>query len=218
MRKTLVVALASFLAVAAAAPATATTKDDGVPEDPFPGPIQAVCAVAIDLEPPAFGELPVFEDPVIGTAEGVSCAPEEIEPADAFANADVEAVVASEETHWEFKTNAAGQQTGQIRIRAEISPAGISDGVLQTTVTYKVTITPAGGGAARTETVVVQAHLFQGTGNSVGGHNTSAFPIPIPQGAKVKVQLETGSGHVRIGNAQKPYTIKAADQGERVRP
>lgn len=217
MRKTLVATLATLLALAAAAPATATTKDDDFPGDPFPGPIQTLCAIAIDLEPPVYGELPVFEDPVIGTAEGVSCATEEIEPADAFAFADVEAVVASEETQWEFKTNALGQQTGQIRIRSEISPAGISDGVLQTTVTYKVTITPAVG-PARTETVVVQAHLFQGTGTSVGGHNTSAFPVPIPQGAKVKVQLESGTGHVRIGNAQKPYTIKAADQGERVRP
>lgn len=215
MRRTLVGVLTS-LVVAVIVPATATA-DDGVvfPIDPGPVPVPALCATGVELEPPVPGELPVLEDPVYGTSEGVSC-PTGIESTDAFANADVEVVVATEETQWEFRT-VGGLQTGQIRIRAEVLPAGIGDATLGTTIQYKVTVT-AGNAAPRIETVVVQAILGQGGGTYVGGHNTSNFNPPIPAGAKVKVELVTGTGQVRIGTTNKPFTIKPADQGEKVRP
>lgn len=217
MRKTLMVGLATLLALAVAAPATATNKDDGVPTDPFPLPAHPVCVFPIDVDPPApvYGELPVLEDPVHSETDGVACS--STVGVEAFANADVEVVVAKVTTDWDFN-NAAHPQAGQITIKTIVSPATAGDAITPLSITYEVSVTV--GMNTKIETVTVQVGLAQGNTGAVGGFNVTGFAQPIPAGATVKVRtLNPTLGQVRIGNVvQRGFTIKPADHGAKVKP
>lgn len=221
MRKTLMVGLATLLALAVAAPATATTKDDGVPidpTDPFPIPGHTLCLFPIDIDPPApvYGELPVLEDPVHSETDGVACSKGGVE-FEAFANADVEVVVAKVTTDWDFN-NAAHPQAGQITIKTVVSPATAGDAILPLNITYEVSVTV--GMNTRIENVTVQVGLAQGNTGAVGGFNVTGFAQPIPPGANVKVRtINPTLGQVRIGNVvQRGFTVKPADHGAKVKP
>lgn len=219
MRKTLVSVLASLLALAMATPAAATAKDDD-PIVPFPiepVPVHTACAFPLDPEPPTpvYGELPVLDDPVHSTADGVACSPS-VEGG-AFTNVDVEVVIAKVDTEWDF--NKANQpQPGQITIKTIISPANQGDVVVPLNITYKVTVTV--GNNVRTEDVTVQVNLAQGTSGAVGGFNVTSLNPPIPQGAKVKVETVNNTiGQLRIANiVQRGFTIKPTNHGEKVKP
>lgn len=216
MRKTLVVALASFLALAVAAPATATTKDDDFPTDPFPLPGHTLCVIPIDMEPPTpvYGELPVLEDPVTTEVDGVACS--RGVPIEAFANADVEIVVAKVRTDWDFNP-ADHPLPGQITIKSLVSPATVGDAIIPLNLTYEVTVTV--GMVTRTENVTVQVALAQGNSGAVGGFNSTSFNPPIPVGAKVKVKtLNPTPAQIRIGNVNRGFTIKPGDHGEKAKP
>lgn len=218
MRKTLVATLATLIALAVAAPATATTKDDDFPTDPFPLPIHTRCVYPIDLDPPApvYGELPPLEDPVTSEVDGVACKDGVV--IEAFANMDVEVVVAKVRTDWAFHP-ADHPLAGQIAIQPFISPATPGDAIVPVNITYEVTVTV--GMNTRVENVTVQVGLTQANSGAVSGVNSTGFNPPIPAGATVKVKtLNPTNGQYRIGNTNvyRPFTIKAGDHGAKVKP